>query len=135
VPRWDIDPAGVRGVVTRTAERAGGFQGQYEAYLTNVNSAAQTSQSGVVSGAVGAFFTAHEQTMPNIAKQAGASLDGAVNATVHYLNGDNDMALTAQRNAYSTPVPQLPQAGSTEAPAAPVAGDGGGAGGGGGGSW
>jgi hypothetical protein len=122
-------------VVTRTAERADAFQGQYESYVTNLNTAGQTSQSGVVSGAIGAFFSAHQQTMPNIAKQAGASLNGAVNATVAYLNGDEEMALTAQRNAYSAPVPQLPQAGSIEGAATGGAPAGSGGGGGGGGSW
>lgn len=97
--KWDIEPAGVQGVVRRTQAAARGFERVGKHYSSGAKSAAGGSGSPIVSLAVVHFTSHHENTLSHLVKQTMSSLNGAVKATNAYLHGDLEMAANAQRNA------------------------------------
>ena len=97
--RWDIDPAGVRAVVTRTAGVAEAFQGQAETFATRLISAANASGSRLVGQALVDFAEHHRHAFSSAVDRTAKALGAAVAATNAYLEGDLEMAERAQRNA------------------------------------
>ncbi|MBH5336309.1 hypothetical protein IHE55_16610 [Streptomyces pactum] len=115
---WDIDPPGVRGVVLKTGEVARAIEGHGKTLSALVESAAasagtimadsvpaQDRQGGMgpVAGALAAYFQARGSQLAFLAARAGQSLQGAVEATTAYVNGDLEMAADAQRKALTAP--------------------------------
>ncbi|MFB6944952.1 MULTISPECIES: DUF6507 family protein [unclassified Streptomyces] len=118
---WDLKPQGISGVLKTTGEVASKLQTYATSYGDHLSSAA--SSAGTISAegggdggggggkdgekAVGglvalALSQFAEHTTPDlkfVAARAGKSLQGAVDATTAYLNGDLDMAAEAQRKA------------------------------------
>ena len=116
---WDLKPQGISTVLKATGEVASKLQTHATSYGNHLSSAA--SSAGTISaegggssgggkggeGAVGglvalALSQFAEHTTPDlkfVAARAGKSLQGAVDATTAYLNGDLDMAAEAQRKA------------------------------------
>jgi Family of unknown function (DUF6507) len=105
--RWDIDPAGVRSVVTRTAGVADAFQGQAETYAARLQSAANASGSQLVGQALVDFASHNQRAFAEVVERTTRVLGAAVAATNAYLAGDLEMAERAQRNATATPAPDL----------------------------
>jgi hypothetical protein len=99
MPRWDIDPAGVRAVVTRTAAVAEAFQGQAETFGARLTSAANASGSRLVGQALVDFAEHHRHAFSAAVDRTAKVLGAAVAATNAYLEGDLEMAERAQRNA------------------------------------
>lgn len=102
--RWDIDPAGVQGVLGRTQGTAGEFEGQ----MTSMNSALQgsASQSGSDIVAQALVGYANQSAMPQIQAVFGrtsACLNGAAQAVNAYVQGDLEMAANAQASASAAP--------------------------------
>jgi len=121
VTGWDLKPQGISTVLKATGEVASKLQAHATSYGNHLSSAA--SSAGTISaegggsssggggkdgeGAVGglvalALSQFAEHTTPDlkfVAARAGKSLQGAVDATTAYLNGDLDMAAEAQRKA------------------------------------
>ncbi len=97
--RWDIDPAGVRSVVSRTIDRAKGFEREAKAYETALGSAVEASGSQIVGQALVDFATHNAQAFQFLVDRTSRVLNGAIDATAAYLDGDLTMAGTAQRNA------------------------------------
>jgi hypothetical protein len=109
MPRWDIDPAGVRAVVTRTAGIAEAFEGQAATYATRLQSAANASGSQLVGQALVDFAGRNEHAFRDVVDRTVSVLGGAVAATNAYLAGDLQMAEQAQRNAaVGRPAPAAP---------------------------
>ncbi|MFB6711806.1 DUF6507 family protein [Streptomyces sp. NPDC056358] len=116
---WDLKPQGISGVLKTTGEVASKLQTYATSYGDHLSSAASsagtiTAEGGGDGGgggkdgeAVGglvalALSQFAEHTTPDlkfVAARAGKSLQGAVDATTAYLNGDLDMAAEAQRKA------------------------------------
>ncbi|XNR92435.1 DUF6507 family protein [Streptomyces sp. R-74717] len=116
---WDLKPQGISGVLKTTGEVAGKIQTYATSYGDHLSSAA--SSAGTISAEGGgdggggkdgekaagglvalALSQFAEHTTPDlkfIAARAGKSLQGAVDATTAYLNGDLEMAAEAQRKA------------------------------------
>lgn len=97
--RWDIDPAGVRSVVSRTIDRAKGFEREAKAYETALGSAVEASGSQIVGQALVDFAAHNQPAFQFLVDRTSRVLEGAVDATKAYLNGDLAMAEHAQRNA------------------------------------
>ena len=97
--RWDIDPAGVRSVVSRTIDHAEGFERQARSYETALGSAVEASGSQIVGQALVDFATHNAPAFQFLVDRTSRVLEGAVDATRAYLNGDLAMAEHAQRNA------------------------------------
>ena len=104
---WDIEPVGVRGVVSRTQDIAG----QFESELTGIGSAleggAENSSSAIVASAVAGFADAVQGDIRFALERTGATLEAAISATVAYVQGDLDMAASTQAAAGAVlpPVP------------------------------
>jgi hypothetical protein len=99
--RWDIDPAGVRGVVSRTIDRARGFEEQVRSYETALGGAVQASGSQIVGQALVDFATHNATGFKFLVEHTARVVNGAIDATAAYLDGDLAMAGNAQRNAAS----------------------------------
>jgi hypothetical protein len=99
VSRWDIDPSGVRSVVSRTVERAKGFEQQARSYESALEGAVQASGSQIVGQALVDFAGHNRQAFQFLVDRTARVLNGAADATVAYVEGDLAMAEHAQRNA------------------------------------
>lgn len=97
--KWDIDPPGVSGVVTRTGERAGGFEDATTSMSTALQGAATACGSEIVADALAGFSEHIGPSITAVAQRTGRILKGAVDATNAYVDGDLTMAATAQSNA------------------------------------
>ena len=97
--RWDIDPAGVRSVVSRTVEWARGFEGHGRAYEAALEGAVAASGSQIVGQALVDFAAHNRPAFQFLVDRTARVMEGAVDATRAYLHGDLAMAENAQRNA------------------------------------
>jgi len=97
--RWDIDPTGVRSVVSRTVEQARAFERHGKAYQAAVQGAVAASGSQIVGQALVDFAAHNQPAFQFLVDRTSRVLEGAVDATRAYLNGDLTMAEHAQRNA------------------------------------
>lgn len=126
---WDIKPSGVQGVVNKTITAAEGFQ-KAGASLETALPAAQKNAGtvteggfrggegggmGPIAGALGELMTFHQNRLARISARTEASLNGAVNATMAYLQGNIEQAENAQREALKEPQIDLPGAGRGKA--------------------
>lgn len=114
--RWDIQPSGVQGVLSRTETVAQEFEGQMNRLRTALEGAVGQSSSEIVASAVGGFM--EKSGMPAIQfvfTRTGACLSGAARATNHYLAGDLEMAANAQAAASSAPDPRATMPGGGQA--------------------
>ncbi|MFF1913794.1 DUF6507 family protein [Streptomyces sp. NPDC058239] len=115
---WDLKPQGISGVLKTTGEAAGKIQTYATSYGDHLTSAASSAGTitaeggdggggkdgekaagGLVALALSQFAEHTTSDLKFIAARAGKSLQGAVDATTAYLNGDLDMAAEAQRKA------------------------------------
>lgn len=119
--RWDIDPQGVSSVVGKAATTAEGLQGQVSAFAKHLESAAKNAGTidagggsgggkggqtgGLVAVALGQFAEATQATLKFMGARSGASLNGAIDATKAYLDGDLTMAADAQHKALGDTAP------------------------------
>lgn len=108
---WDVDPAGVRGVLARTQSVAGEFEGQLTAVSGAMESAAGNSASPIVAAALSGFAEAVQPQVRAVIARVGSALTGAATAVNAYAQGDLEMAATAQRNAAGVGQPDLPGGG------------------------
>jgi hypothetical protein len=97
--KWDIDPQGVSGVVTKTGDVAKGFEPAAKKFVSALQGGATSGGSQIVAEAIKGFADHHEKTLTGIADRTVRVLTGAVEATKAYLHADLEMAEQAQRNA------------------------------------
>ncbi|MEU6280434.1 DUF6507 family protein [Streptomyces sp. NPDC047028] len=108
---WDIEPAGVYGVLSRTATAAKGLSDAHSAMQDNLKEAADsagtltnqygpyTSTAGVVGSALAQFLEHWSPQLLSVAKRASMSLHGADEATRDYMRGSLEQAANAQHQA------------------------------------
>ncbi|WP_052869803.1 DUF6507 family protein, partial [Streptomyces niger] len=111
---WDLDPQGISGVLKTTGEFAGKIETHTKAYGEHLQSAAthagtiaaegeahgggggggkgEKPAGGLVALALSQFSEHTLNDLKFIAMRAGKSLNGAVEATTAYTNGDLEMA-------------------------------------------
>ncbi|MDI5965543.1 DUF6507 family protein [Streptomyces sp. SL13] len=138
---WDIDPQGVSSVVGKAATSAEALQGQVSAFGRHLENAANNAGTidagggsgagkggqtgGLVAVALGQFAESVQATLKFMGTRSGASLNGAVDATKAYLDGDLTMAADAQHKALGDTAPppvKLPPQSAAGAPAPSSAG-------------
>lgn len=105
--RWDIQPGGVQDVLGRTQKTAGEFEGQMKTLNSALQGSAGQSSSEIVAKALIGF--ANQSAMPRIQavfSRTAACLNGAAQATNAYVQGDLEMAATAQASASAAPDPR-----------------------------
>ncbi|MFC9619099.1 DUF6507 family protein [Streptomyces sp. NPDC056930] len=114
---WDLKPQGISGVLKTTGEVASKLQTYATSYGDHLTSAASSAGTisaeggggggkdgekaagGLVALALSQFAEHTTSDLKFVAARAGKSLQGAVDATTAYLNGDLEMAAEAQRKA------------------------------------
>ena len=105
---WDIDPAGVQGVLGKTQSVAGEFEGQLASMTSAMESGAVNTSSAIVASAVQGFGSAIQADVRFVLSRTGAAISGCAQAVNAYLQGDMEMAATVQRNAAGVSVPDMP---------------------------
>ncbi|UGQ15040.1 DUF6507 family protein [Yinghuangia sp. ASG 101] len=111
---WDIDPLGVQEVLNTTIEAAEEIETWGEAYSGHLESAAYSAgtldfggeeapEVGPVGDALARFAENTQEDVAYVAARAGASIQGAYDATVAYIEGDLDMAAQSQSKALEAP--------------------------------
>jgi hypothetical protein len=103
VAKWDIDPGGVSGVVNRTRARAEGFGTAATSTSDALGAAAGACGSLIVGGALHGFAGYVEPSMIAVEGRTDRILTAATEATQAYVDGDLEMAATAQANAAAAP--------------------------------
>ncbi|KUF13018.1 MULTISPECIES: DUF6507 family protein [Streptomyces] len=110
MPAWDISPSGVESVTSLVGLAMDDMAKDIKAYGTDVESAA--TSAGTISGgdcgkvptgpvgiALALFVDRTMGDVLSLGARAGKSVNGAIEATNHYLRGDQEKAAIAQRNA------------------------------------
>ncbi len=122
---WDLKPQGISGVLKTTGETASNLQKHATAFGEHLTSAASSAgtisadaapsgeqaQGGLVALALSQFAERASKDLSFVAARAGKSLQGVVDATTAYLNGDEEMAAEAQRNTLKAPKLDMPGVG------------------------
>ena len=103
VGAWDIEPAGVGGVVNRTKDVAEDFEGQLTAIDGALSGGANNSGSGIVQQAISDYVNSSTPDIKFVVYRTGQTLTAAVKATNAYIEGDLQMAADAQRSATAPP--------------------------------
>ncbi|OIK24215.1 DUF6507 family protein [Streptomyces malaysiense] len=132
---WDLRPQGISHVLTTTGKTASHLETQAKDFGKHLQSAASSAgtisagdgsggsggqggkgggktQGGLVALALSEYAEHATKDLQFIAARAGKSLQGAVDATTAYLDGDEAMAARAQRAA-STPGVKMPGVGKS----------------------
>ena len=98
--RYDIDPAGVERVLRSTQSEAGEFETILEPLQGWVEFAATgTGNSGAIVPALQSFFQVQSTGLEAMGRRIGAAIQGTVDATKAYVEGDLEMVQTYQSNA------------------------------------
>jgi hypothetical protein len=129
VTGWDLKPQGISGVLKTTGERASKFETygrNFGDHLTSAASSAGTisaegggggggeqAQGGLVALALSQYAEQASKDLQFVAARAGKSLQGVVDATTAYLNGDQEMAAEAQRKTLAAPKIDMPGKGKS----------------------
>lgn len=127
---WDLKPQGIEQVLRTTGGTASRFEVHVKAFGEHLMSAAahagtvsaegggggggeegKAPQGGLVALALSQYAEHATRDLQYIAARAGRSLQGAVDATTAYLDGDQVMAARAQRRALAEPRVDLPGVG------------------------
>ncbi|GAA3788397.1 hypothetical protein GCM10022403_023570 [Streptomyces coacervatus] len=125
---WDIHPAGVYSVLSKTATAAKDMSDAGSAMQGTLEEAASaagtltsqygpyTSTVGLVGSALGQFAEHWGRDLLYIAKRTSKSLHGADEATRHYMAGSLEQAANAQQAAAKEPKVDMPGKGETGRP-------------------
>lgn len=126
MPGWDLKPQGISHVLKTTGETAGHLETHAKSFGDNLSSAATSAGTisadapaadgkqaagGLVALALSQWAERSSKDLQFIAARAGKSLQGVVDATTAYLNGDEQMAAEAQRNTLAAPKIDAPGVG------------------------
>ncbi|MET9252416.1 DUF6507 family protein [Streptomyces sp. NPDC048182] len=119
---WDIDAAGVSGVLSKSGTAAQGMSkagGAMQKDLESASSAAGTltsqygpysSTAGLVGSALAQFAQHWSKDLVYIARRTEKSLNGAADATTAYVQGSREQAANAQAEASKEPKIDMPGA-------------------------
>ena len=129
---WDLKPQGISGVLKTTGESASHLETYGKAFGEHLTSAATYAGTisadsgggggsgggedgkgpgGLVALALSQWAEHASKDLQFVAARAGKSLQGVVDATTAYLNGDEEMAARAQRAALKAPKLDAPGVG------------------------
>lgn len=122
MPRWDITPNGVGAVVSHVGDVMKALDDIVQAYSGDLEGAATSAgtlapggasgehkgQTGLVAAALAEFLEGTADELRFIGTRVGKSVNGAVEATVAYQEGDLEMAAEAQNRASGLVMPDMP---------------------------
>ncbi|GAA1582956.1 DUF6507 family protein [Kribbella karoonensis] len=96
---WDIDPQAVAKVLQKAGGEAAGFEPVAKDYADYAERSVRQTQATLVGQACADVLTYYQDAWTDLIGQVNASLNGAKEATLAYVHGQEEMALNAQRNA------------------------------------
>jgi hypothetical protein len=102
MPKWDIHVGGVEAVLNDAVHAARPLERHSKALDQEMKSAAKASSApylDIVVTALQGFYQHAEEMLPEISKELNAVLGGAAKATRAYVEGDEHMAIEAERKA------------------------------------
>ncbi|MEU1451102.1 DUF6507 family protein [Streptomyces avermitilis] len=129
---WDIDPVGVRAMLTMTGEAGGDLEKAATSMMKDLMSAASSAgtavpggqfngpmvgpvaqgqsrvPTGPVAAALAQYLSERQKKLAFMAKRTANSVRGAAEATSAYVHGDLHMAEEAQRAALKTVKVEVP---------------------------
>jgi hypothetical protein len=122
MPAWDISASGVQSVVSNVGDVMKVLDEIVQAYSGDVQGAATSAgtlapggaggehkgQSGLVAAALAEFMEGTADQLKFIGERVGKSVNGAVEATVAYRDGDLEMAAEVQHRAAGLVRPDMP---------------------------
>ncbi|MFE7276722.1 DUF6507 family protein [Streptomyces sp. NPDC057623] len=122
MPRWDITPNGVGAVVSHVGDVMKVLDDIVQAYSGDLEGAATSAgtlapggasgehkgQTGLVAAALAEFMEGTADELQFIGVRVGKSVNGAVEATVAYQEGDLEMAAEVQNKASGLVMPDMP---------------------------
>ncbi|MDO0937157.1 DUF6507 family protein [Streptomyces sp. DG2A-72] len=122
MPGWDISPAGVGSVVSNMGAVMKVLDDIVQAYSGDLEGAATSAgtlapggasgehkgQTGLVAAALAEFIEGTADELQFIGVRIGKSVNGAVEATVAYQEGDLEMAAELQHRAAGLIQPDMP---------------------------
>lgn len=108
---WDIDPAGVAGVLQKTQSVAQSFEPQVQSMSSAMESAAPNTSSPLVASALGTFAEELKPEVESVMNLTSSAINGCAQAVQAYADGDREMAAQAQANASSVSTPDMPRGG------------------------
>jgi hypothetical protein len=94
--RYSISPGGVSSVTSSVAAEVEALPDLHTAIQGAAESAVAASGTGAVSAALTTFFAERFDSLPALARQAGACTTAATTATAAYVAADLAMALVAE---------------------------------------
>jgi hypothetical protein len=108
---WDIDPAGVSGVLKKTQSVAKGFETEVKSMSSAMETAAPNTSSQLVASALSGFAEELKPEVESVMNLTSSAINGCAQAVKAYGEGDLEMAATAQANASSVSTPDMPKGG------------------------
>lgn len=102
---WEVDPSGVADVVRRAGEVASGFRGDFAGAGAALQAVAGQTDSLLVNQALADYAGSQQDDMTAIFDRSASAIRGATQAATAYVQGDQEMAVNAQRNAAAAPDP------------------------------
>ncbi|MFB7656293.1 MULTISPECIES: DUF6507 family protein [unclassified Streptomyces] len=122
MPEWDISPTGVGVVVSNVGDVMKVLDEMVQAYSGDVQGAATSAgtlapggasgehkgQTGLVAAALAEFIEGTAEELRFIGVRVGRSVNGAVEATTAYQDGDLEMAAELQRRSAGLVRPDMP---------------------------
>ncbi|MFD4262130.1 DUF6507 family protein [Streptomyces sp. NPDC058534] len=122
MPGWDISPTGVGVVVSNVGDVMKVLDEMVQAYSGDVQGAATSAgtlapggasgehkgQTGLVGAALAEFIEGTAEELRFIGVRVGRSVNGAVEATTAYQDGDLEMAAELQRRSAGLVRPDMP---------------------------
>lgn len=96
---WDIDPQAVVKVLQRAGGQAKRFEPITKDYADYAERSVRQTQATLVGQACADVLGHYQDAWQDIVGQINASLNGAKEATLAYVHGQEQMALNAQKNA------------------------------------
>lgn len=108
MPRWDIDPPGVKGVLTRVETHASDLASAAGWVASDFEMCGSAIGASIVTKALSDFATARAPELHAAASRISAAMTGTVTAVTDYIHGNLEMAKNAQTAAAQAPAAQAP---------------------------
>ena len=106
--RWDIDPSGVRAVLTRVETHARDLGTAAETLSSDFQACGDAIGASIVTKALADFATARATDLQAAGTQISAAMTGTVDAVTDYIKGNFEMAQNAQTAAAQAGAPTAP---------------------------
>jgi hypothetical protein len=96
---WDINPKGVKGVLTKVETHASDLGDALSSFATDLENCGSAIGQSIVAKALSDFATAKAPDLKSVSTRIKNAMSGTVDAVTDYINGNLEMAANAQHAA------------------------------------